>query len=280
MFRNFGINYKSAGSYAGKFFAQKIDQSRSGLSTSYAPDIPSPSIDPATLGAGLTVYLNENGQSTNGGNSTWVNQGSLTNLSFVESAGGFNAMIGEYSAFQFVNSTAFGLAPNWTGMPSELFSLNSYHIFVVAEIYSVDTNSANNWSNDCIMAHDNARFGFFNFKSTDIMYSFHQNQGGSYGGVALTSSNTVQYLTPVLLETWYDGTDLKIKYADGETQSAPRGNIEAGTNTYSIYIGRNSGGGAVMSGALATLLVVTSSLDDSTREGVRRYLGTKYGVAY
>lgn len=235
-------------------------------------------IDPATIGQNLTFWLDERGQEILFNDLTyWRNQGSRANVTASNFTGQnfFSETINGYPAALFDGSRF--LSP---GTLQELFSLDSYHIFAVAKIAAVDTNSVNTYSNDAIIAHTNARFGFFNFKSNNTMYSFHQTSGDGYGGTALFSVDTVAYDTPVLLETWYDGTNLNVRYGNGSVASVAKNDIDPTTNTYDFYIGRNAGGSTFLSGALATILIVSNSLDPSTQAGIRQYLGTKYGVSY
>ena len=243
-------------------------------------------IDPATLGENLTLWLDERDQYEVGAQVRWYNQGSRTHLTASDGAGinlKFNETINGYPA---LNLNQFGgLSPDWNSNPQQpLFSSNSYHIFTVFKYPAAGWSfSGATYGNNAIFSHNNAGFGFFNFRyrfdlSLNLMYSYQQGTGDPYGGDFVYSNDTVVYNTPVLMESWYDGTNLNVRYGDGTVYSAARNPIASGINSYDFLVGRSPA--AAITGSLATILVVSYSLDPSTQAGIRQYLGEKYNVAY
>jgi hypothetical protein len=260
------------------------------IGTSIAGNIQSaaaPSFDPSSIGENLTLWLDERGQSESGNIRYWINQGSRTFTMQSDSAGSwpaFNETINGYPSITFNNSSPRWLVPNWVGPQQPIFSRDSYHAFAVLKYPDSGWSfGSSTFANNTFLSHTNAGFGFFSFRyrfdlSRNLFYSYQQGVGDAYGGDFVYSNDTVVYNTPVLVETWYDGTNLNVRYGDGPVYSEARNDLVNSTNTYNFWIGRDAA--ASTTGSLATVLIVSSALDPTTQNNVRQYLGNKYGVSY
>ncbi len=256
------------------------------------PEIPT--FTPSDLGTKLTLWLDERDQTTTviSGNSYlsfWGDQQTSTgphDMTNVAGAAGPipGLTINGYAAPEFRRTTPLS---NPTRMVltgayklQSLVSSSAYHVFSVANISDIQQNNPTGGSNEGIIYSDSAFWYPMSFKNnggSPQMTVGHYRTSPNTGFETLTVSG-LPLNTPVLLETWFDGTNLNCCIANGSvaTQAAalldpfglPFGIVSLGI------------GNQHMSGSVATVLVCNQALDGTERANVRQYLGNKYGVSY
>ena len=257
---------------------------------------PPPSFTPADLGSKLKLWLDERDQglTTIGGYSCydfWGDQQSLTashDMSNTASAlGPFpGKTINGYSAPWFkapgthnpTRMQSSGSAPLETGLwnISDIISLSSYHVFAVANIYFAYFDNSLGIANDGICQAGAAWFpmSYKDNGGSPQMTVGHYSSG--WKSLTVTGSN-ITLNTPVLLETWFDGSYIRCCVGSGTPESLAAGNVDSGVVNELLYLGT---GGGYMSGALGSFLICNQALNETERANVRQYLGNKYGVAY
>jgi len=243
-----------------------------------------PAFTPADLGPKLTLWLDERGQTVVGSDITnWNDQQTSTGPHNMVPRIGFGkpqtgSTINGYTAPQFVRA-----APTLMDLTSPyklqaLIANNSYHVFSVANISDIVQNNPSGVSNEGIIYSAVAYWYPMSFKNnggSPQMTVGHRSTAPAFETLTVSG---LPLSTNVLLETWYDGTNLNCCIANGSvaTQaSLPMNNLDLPYGEVSIGIGSQA-----MNGNVGTILVCNQALDGTERANVRQYLGNKYGVSY
>lgn len=246
------------------------------------PEIPT--FTPSDLGTKLTLWLDERGQTLSGSNITnWDDQQTSTGPHNMVPRFGFGkpqtgSTINGYTAPQFVRA-----APTLMDLISPyklqaLIANNSYHVFSVANISDIVQNNPAGVSNEGIIYSDGAYWYPMSFKNnggSPQMTVGHRSTASAFETLTVSG---LQLNTNILLETWYDGTNLNCCIANGSVASQaslPMDNAQLPAGIVSLGIGNQP-----MNGKVGTILVCNQALDGTERANVRQYLGNKYGVSY
>lgn len=245
-----------------------------------------PTFTPADLGVKLTLWLDERGQTTVGSDITnWDDQQTSTGPHNMVPRFGFGkpqtgSTINGYAAPQFIRSAQTLMDLTSPYKLQSLVSSSAYHVFSVANIANINQNNPSGASNEGIIYSDGAYWYPMSFKNnggSPQMTVGHYRTSPNTGFETLTVSG-LPLNTPVLLETWFDGTNLNCCIANGSVATQAAALLDPYGLPYGIVslgIGNQH-----MSGSVATVLVCNQALNGTERANVRQYLGTKYGVAY
>lgn len=242
--------------------------------------------NPSQLGSKLTLWIDEREQSAIGSNVvSWGDQSSNGSRDFLAPPGqsylggqvGYN--INGYAAPHFVRAVPFFGSPSemnsYTWYLSDIITPTAYHAYAVVNIANVVTDYVPGGQNEgfCSIIGPGGAWWPFTFKANG---GSPQLTSGHYAsGWKTVYSSGLTLNTNLLLETWYDGTNIYACIANGSTGSLAAGAMDGNLSILQMRIG--TGG---MSGSVGTFLACNQVLDNTERANVRQYLGTKYGVAY
>lgn len=251
---------------------------------------------PTDLGSKLTLWLDEREQTTTilGGNpyiNFWGDQQTLTGPHDMSDTGGYvgplpGKTINGYAAPEFKRATLINptrMQSSGSATPlwhmEDIITATSYHVFAVVNIADIQTDSPNGQANEGIIQGGNGWYPlcYRNNSGNPQLTVGHYSDTTPTGFRTLTVSG-LPLNTDVLLETWFDGSNIQACIANGSVSSLSAGNVGITLSTDLLYLG--TGNGYNVSASLGSLIICDQALDEADRASVRQYLGTKYGVTY
>ena len=250
------------------------------INTSIAGNIQQiiPSFDPSQLGSKLTMWLDEREQTGSPTITAWGDQSSygthdLTNAGYATPYTGLT--INGYAAPEFRRSLPSHLETTGWKM-NAVISNSAYHAFTVVSLADIQTNDTNGYNNEGLLGGGWYPFSFKNNGGSPQLTAGHFAFGQGFKTLTV---NSLPLNTPVLLETWYDGTNIQACIGNGAVGSEAAAVIAPNLSGVDMAMGSGSPPQPI-SGSVATLIVCNQALDNTERANVRQYLGTKYGVSY
>lgn len=249
------------------------------------------SFEPLQLGSKLTFWLDER---EHGGNpiTSWGDQSSYGthDLTNAGSAGAYTGYtINGYEAPHFVRVLPFWGTPTIfdgsTWNLGNIISSSSYHAFAVVNIANINTDWGPAPQNEGICSiGSGGAWAPFTFKSNggnpQLTCGHYQAGVPPYNPPLVPAYKTITLdgltlNTNLLLEMWYDGTNIHACIATGSISSLAAYIVQGDLSVLQLRFGHNG-----MSGSIGSVLICNQALDEADRAKVRQYLGTKYGVAY
>jgi hypothetical protein len=147
---------------------------------------------------------------------------------------------------------------------------SAFTIFIVAKITAIDSNEANMYDNDAIIADDAPRWGVY-LKSAPTMNLF------NYDGSSDSDPQTPATATPLLFSGRHSGGTLYTRMNGGsESAGTASGNTDLLSGV--IRVGRGGGTGNYFNGDIAEILVFAADISTGDNLRVRNYLNNKYAI--
>jgi hypothetical protein len=154
---------------------------------------------------------------------------------------------------------------------SDYITAAAYTLFVAARVVAVDTNTANTWENDGLVADAGGYFGTF-MKSTPSLSAFNYTTSDDKVSLALALS------TPFAVEQRHESGSLYLRRTGLAEVSVATGNTASLAGN--LWIGRAGTVTAILNGDIAEAIIYQRALSAVERGQVRGYLATRYGLTW